>query len=111
LENASKILIAKLKPDNIMAQTLVDQILGKLLEGSTKDACYLAVSGGLWSIALILGNRIGEEVYSDVVLQFSTNWFDHSASAVMPNSRNYSLQILLVMMGGSDPVPSNNFLT
>jgi Sec23-binding domain of Sec16 len=87
----------------------MDQILAKLFEGSTKDACNLAVSGGIWPIAIILGSRISQEVYSDVVMQFSTNWFDNSA--VIPSTRIYPFQILLAMMGGSDPGLSNHVLT
>lgn len=100
--------MGKLKPERIVMQTSMDEIMAKLLDGATKDACNLAVSTGHWPIALILASRISQEVYSDIVLQFAIKGVNSSA-----NSSDWSiisLQILFAVMGGSDPVSSTLFL-
>ncbi|KAJ3172465.1 vesicle coat component [Geranomyces variabilis] len=97
------------------ATSPVDQIEKALLASDRNGAVQIAASNGLWAHALVIASNVNQDVYRDVVRQFSESQFGPElggAAAAPLSTRSFkpAMRVIFGLFGGMGPAIISDYL-
>ncbi|KAJ3183528.1 vesicle coat component [Geranomyces variabilis] len=97
------------------ATSPVDQIEKALFASDRNGAIQIATSHGLWAHALVIASNVNQDVYRDVVRQFSESQFGPElggAAAGPPSTRCFkpAMRVIFGLFGGMGPAIISDYL-
>ncbi|KAJ3147410.1 vesicle coat component [Geranomyces michiganensis] len=93
----------------------VDQIENALFASDRNAAVKIACANGLWAHALVIASNVNQDVYRDVVRQFSESHFGTEFGGGIPeplSNRSFkpAMRVIFGLFGGMGPAIMNDYL-